>query len=109
MYSGFAEEVPVSSEQLILALDVVVPIQDALGELFCRPVAACLPARLVHIELLNQEASRARVRVSLGESAIPRELSLVLARVGGERWDVEQPAHSSLEELCAGFTADRSP
>lgn len=102
MYSGFAESVAITSEQLILALDVIVPIQTALGELFCEDVApACLPAQLVHIELLNAEATRARIRVSIGDRTTSRELSLLLARAGGgERWGVETPL--SAQELCAG-------
>jgi len=102
MYSGFAEEVPITSEQLILALDVVVPIQAALGELFCAPtLLLCRPTQLLQIELTNPRASRARVRVALGETPSPRELDLTLVRDSeAEPWRTEPASFSAYLSQC---------
>lgn len=109
MYSGFADQVAVDSEQLITALDVVVPIQIALGELFCRNVSpACLPAQLLHIELLDAEGTRARALVSIGSEATQGELGLRVVRATErepEHWSVEEPSLRGFAATCSSSGA----
>jgi hypothetical protein len=96
MWTGFLVDVP--SEALVRALDVVVPIQVALGELFCAPAHAdCRPSALQAIDLTDEHAKVARLRVHLTRADGTRELPLTF-QVQDEDW-IAQPA--SLAEYLA--------
>ncbi len=77
MWTGFLVDVP--SEAMVRALDAVVPIQIALGELFCAPERAdCRPSELQAIDLTDEHANVAHLRVLLLRGGGGRELSLTL-------------------------------
>jgi hypothetical protein len=89
MWTGFLIDVP--SEALVRALDVVVPIQAALGKLFCAPAHAdCRPSVLQAIDLADEHVQVAHVRVHLIRADGVRELPLTF-RVQDEDW-IAQPA-----------------
>jgi hypothetical protein len=96
MWTGFLVDVP--SDALVRALDVVVPLQVALGELFCAPAHAdCRPSILQAIDLADEHAKVAHVRVHLTRADGVRELPLTF-QVQDEHW-IAQPA--SLAEYLA--------
>jgi hypothetical protein len=79
MWSGFLVDVP--NEAMVQALDVVVPIQVALGETFCPPARSdCRPSRLLAVELTDANADEAHVRSALERAGATHELSLILRR-----------------------------
>jgi hypothetical protein len=97
MWSGFLVDVP--REALVQALDVVVPIQVALGTLFCAPEAHdCRPSALLAIDLTDAQASEARVRVQL-ERGSTRELPLTL-HLSAAGWRADPGSLSSYLEQC---------
>jgi hypothetical protein len=98
MWSGFLVDVP--SETMARALEVVVPIQVALGNTFCQgDNQDCRPSTLLAIDLVDAEASEARVRVRLEREGTPRELPLIFHPSAGT-WLVEPVSLTSYLELC---------
>jgi hypothetical protein len=108
MWSGFLVDVP--NEVIGRALDVVVPIQAALGQTFCAPLLRdCRPATLLSVELTDARANEALLRVELESALGMRELPLKMSvdahdsareqnSYGAESWRAE-PA--SLAEYLA--------
>lgn len=100
MWTGFLVDVP--SEALVRALDVVVPIQVALGELFCAEASLdCRPATLMAIDLTDASASEARLRLTLARAGVERELPLTLV-AQGESWQAEPNSLAQYFALCRG-------
>lgn len=87
LWTGFLVDVP--GEAMVRALDVVVPIQIALGALFCAPERAdCRPCALQAIDLTDARADVARLRVLLARHDGARELSLTL-QAQNETWSAQ--------------------
>jgi hypothetical protein len=98
MWTGFLVDVP--SEALVRALDVVVPIQVALGELFCAPAHAdCRPSELQAIDLTDEHANVAHVRVHLARTDGMRELPLTF-QVQNEAWIAQPKSLAQYLALC---------
>jgi hypothetical protein len=96
-YAGWARDIP--SEDMVLALEVVVPIQERLGALFCAAeLAACRPLQLLGIELADARPSSALVRLQGVAHAPDRELQLRLWW-SNQTW---QPDAASLDAYLAG-------
>jgi hypothetical protein len=110
MWSGFLVDVP--SEAMVQALDVVVPIQVALGKIFCaEQLHDCRPSALIAIELTDAAASEAQVRVRLDRPAGARELPLVLhpvapAQEGEAAWRSEPASLADYLTRCRAPGSD---
>jgi hypothetical protein len=101
MYSGFAESVP--QEQLEghmhVVLDVIVPIQEALGRLFCAPERqGCKPSTLLHIEVANIQASDAQVTLTMRDASTRK---LWLSQVSEDDWRANEQSLHQLLATCA--------
>jgi hypothetical protein len=97
-WTGFAVDVP--GRSMYIALDALVPIQEALGALFCGPEREpCRPAALLSVELADESARAARVELDVGEAGAPRALSL---RALGESWEVEPESLAAFMAACLG-------
>lgn len=104
MYSGFAESIPQAqlAGHMHVVLDVIVPIQEALGLLFCTGERAqCKPAVLLSIEVADIAATLARVKVQATDGS-ERELLMQSAREDEWRADVD-----SLASFIAACTPQR--
>jgi len=94
IYTGFKQDV--APERMHIALDVIGPFEERLGELFCAPEhAPCRPAHLTEIELADALPSAARVTVEGGPATAGQRHQLVLLYID-ERW---QPEPSSLRAI----------
>jgi hypothetical protein len=83
---------------MVLALEVVTPIQERLGALFCgAELAACRPLQLLGIELADARPSSALVRLQGVAHAPDRELQLLLWW-SDQSW---QPDSASLDAYLA--------
>jgi hypothetical protein len=77
MFTGFADDA--SDVDLALALDVIVPIQERLGAIFCAAERSpCRPTELMRIELADSVPSAAQLRLDWKRGALHRELTLRL-------------------------------
>jgi hypothetical protein len=96
MWTGFAADVPPAP--LHLTLDVVAPIREALGTLFCPPErAACRPAALQSIELTDVVASAARVQLVTDDAGSTRVLEL---RELAGSWQAEPESLAAFLAVC---------
>lgn len=103
IYTGFTQDVP--PEQMYVALEVIRPLEDRLGELFCAPEHAdCRPPHLTNIELADALPSSARVSLEGGPAWPGTTHELVLSYVA-ERWE---PEPSSLAEILRPCRASRT-
>lgn len=94
-WTGFAVDVP--SGAMHLALDALVPIQEALGSLFCGPERApCRPAALLSVDLADASASAAQVQLDVG-AAEPRSL---LLRSENGSWQAEPASLAAFLAAC---------
>lgn len=101
MWIGFARDV--ANEDMTLALDMIVPIQECLGKSFCTAgLADARPAEVISIELADAVPNSARVMLSCVQQATRRDLALTLEFVAGDC----RPAPDS---LAAYLAACRSP
>ena len=77
IWTGFTGEV--SDADMHVALDVIRPIEAALGEAFCAPEhARCRPHHFTRIELSDALPSSARVRLTYDADASEGSLELVM-------------------------------
>ena len=98
LWTGFLVEVP--SEAMVRALDAVVPIQIALGELFCAPERAdCRPSELLAIDLTDEHANVAQLRLLLAPADGHSPLSLTL-RAQDQTWRAEAESLAQYLALC---------
>jgi hypothetical protein len=98
MWTGFMVDVP--SEALVRALDVVVPIQSALGQLFCAPAYVdCRPSALQAIDLTDEHATVAHLRVQLTRPDGTRELPLTF-QLQDEGWIAQQDSLARYLDSC---------
>jgi hypothetical protein len=98
IFTGFADDA--QDVDLVLALDVVVPIQEALGVVFCTPAQqACRPATLMRIELVDSIPTAALLRLGLGSGPTRRELELRLLWSAGA-WKPEAASLASYLTSC---------
>jgi hypothetical protein len=105
-YAGWTRDLAV--EDMVLALDVVVPIQERLGTLFCTPTLAdCRPLSLLGIELADARPSSARVRVQGVAQAPTRELELLLWW-SNQTWQADAPSLEAYLARCRA-TKDAAP
>ena len=96
-WTGFAADVPATAP-LHLTLDVLVPIQAALGALFCGAEhAPCRPAALNSVELTNASANAARVELDLGSGVTPLMLAL---REENGAWRAEPESLAAFMASC---------
>lgn len=98
MWSGFLVDVP--SAAMVHALDSVVPIQITLGNTFCaESLRDCRPLELTAIDLTDEYAKEAHVRVRLTRDA--GELGLVLRKVE-DAWRADPASLSDYLARCRG-------
>jgi hypothetical protein len=100
IWTGFAVDVP--SNVMHLALDVLAPIQEALGGLFCtRERAACRPAALLSVVLADASASSAQVEVETSAAAGGKPAVLSMRELQ-EQWHVEPESLRAFLTGCLG-------
>lgn len=98
-YAGWARDIP--PEDMVLALDVLIPIQERLGSLFCaRVVADCRPNALLAVELEDNRPSAAKVRVLGVAHAAERQLELRLTYSEEEQWQADEASLAAYLKAC---------
>lgn len=100
MWIGFAANVPAG--EMVVALDVIVPVQERLGLIFCAPeLRACRPSDVASIELMDAAPSSLQTVLGFTNGTERRELPLALSLEAGA-W---QPDAASLEHYLAACRA----
>lgn len=100
IWTGFAIDVP--SGAMHLALDVMAPIQEALGAVFCtRERALCRPSALLSIVLADASASSAQVEVKTSVAAGGQPAILSMLELEGQ-WQVEPENLRAFLTGCLG-------
>lgn len=99
IWTGFKEDVP--REHLHLALDVIRPLEDRLGEVFCAPEhAPCRPLHFTSIVLADVLPSAARITLEGGAAAPGQTFELDMLYVQ-DSWQPEPAGLAVLLAPCA--------
>ncbi len=108
MWTGYAMEIT-NVEEMALLLDVVVPLQVRLGELFCTAeIADCRPSELLSIELADARPSSARLLLTRYEHGTRHDIGLTLLFLGG-RWVLEPNSLAQYLVTCRAAPTGTAP